>query len=76
MDIILIANEVDAEARKFNMELLLFKVDFEKAYDCVDMYYLEVVVNMNFSMLWSMVEMNFHVLWREQAIECVSTTTT
>jgi len=33
---ILIANEVVDEARKTKKELLLFKVDFEKAYDSVD----------------------------------------
>jgi D-serine deaminase-like pyridoxal phosphate-dependent protein len=32
LDDILIANEVVDEARKLNKELLLFKVDFEKAY--------------------------------------------
>jgi hypothetical protein len=36
LDGILIANEVVDEARKLNKELLLFKVDFEKAYDSVD----------------------------------------
>lgn len=36
-----------------NKELLLFKVDFEKAYDSVDLKYLnEVMVNMNFPTLW------------------------
>lgn len=36
LDGILIANEVVDEASRFNKELLLFKVDFEKAYDSVD----------------------------------------
>jgi len=36
LDGILIANEVVDEARKTKKELLLFKVDFEKAYDSVD----------------------------------------
>jgi len=36
LDGILIANEVVDEARKMKKELLLFKVDFEKAYDSVD----------------------------------------
>jgi hypothetical protein len=36
LDGILIANEVVDEARRSNRELLLFKVDFEKAYDSVD----------------------------------------
>jgi hypothetical protein len=33
---ILIANELVDDARKSKNELLLFKVDFEKAYDSVD----------------------------------------
>ena len=36
LDGILIANEVVDEAQKSNKELILFKVDFEKAYDSVD----------------------------------------
>jgi hypothetical protein len=36
LDGILIANEVVDEARKTKKELMLFKVDFEKAYDSVD----------------------------------------
>jgi len=35
LDGILIANEVVDEAKKSNKELMLFKVDFEKAYDLV-----------------------------------------
>jgi hypothetical protein len=48
--LILIANEVVDEVRHMNKELLLFKVDFEKAYDSLDLNYLNsVMVNMNFS---------------------------
>ncbi|MCI09108.1 cysteine-rich receptor-like protein kinase [Trifolium medium] len=36
LDGILIANEAVDEARESKKELLLFKVDFEKAYDSVD----------------------------------------
>jgi len=36
LDGILIANEAVDEARKMKKELMLFKVDFEKAYDSVD----------------------------------------
>lgn len=36
LDRVLIANEVVDEARKLKKELLLFKVDFKKAYDSVD----------------------------------------
>jgi len=36
LDGILIANEMVDEAHRLKKELLLFKVDFEKAYDSVD----------------------------------------
>ncbi|PNX92357.1 cysteine-rich receptor-like protein kinase [Trifolium pratense] len=36
LDDILIANEVVDEARRSKKELLLFKVNFEKAYDSVE----------------------------------------
>jgi len=52
LDGILIANEVVDEARCLNKELLMFKVDFEKAYDSVDLSYLDsVMLNMNFPTL-------------------------
>ena len=44
LDGILIANEVVDEAKRLKKELLLFKVDFEKAYDSVDLNYLNVVM--------------------------------
>jgi hypothetical protein len=53
LDGILIANEVADEAKRMNKELLLFKVDFKKAYDSVDLRYLDTVMkNMNFPRLW------------------------
>ena len=66
LDGILVANEVVDEARRSNKELLLFKVDFEKAYDSVDLHYLDVV----------MVKMNFPTLWRKWISECVGSATT
>jgi len=49
LDGILIANEVVDEAKRMNKELSMFKVDFEKAYDSVDLTYLDAVMaNMNF----------------------------
>jgi hypothetical protein len=44
LDGILIANEVVDEARKLKKDLMLFKVDFEKAYDSVDWGYLDFVL--------------------------------
>jgi len=50
---LLIANEAVDEARKIEKELLLFKVDFEKAYDSVDKNYLDAVMTrVAFSTLW------------------------
>jgi hypothetical protein len=65
LDGILIANEVVDEARKTMKELMLFKVDFEKAYDSVDWGYLDAVMR----------KMGFPVLWRKWIKECVSTAT-
>jgi len=63
LDGILIANEAVGEARRLNKELLLFKVDFEKAYDSVDLNYLDSV----------MANMNFPTIWRKWIYECVGT---
>jgi hypothetical protein len=53
LDGLLIANEVVDEARKSKKELMLFKVDFEKAYESVDWGYLhEVLGKMDFPPLW------------------------
>ena len=49
LDGILIANEVVDDAKRLNKELLVFKVDFEKAYDSVDLGYLDAIMSkMNF----------------------------
>jgi hypothetical protein len=53
LDGLLIANEVVDEARRAKKELLLFKLDFEKAYESVDWGYLDAVMGkMDFSPLW------------------------
>ncbi|GAU49838.1 hypothetical protein TSUD_408070 [Trifolium subterraneum] len=53
LDGILIVNEVVDEARKSKKELMLFKVDFKKAYDSVDWGYLDDVMGrMTFLNLW------------------------
>jgi len=61
----LIPNEIVDDAKNSNQDLLLFKVDFEKAYDSVDWGYLDEV----------MYKMNFPVLWRSWIMECVTTAT-
>ena len=63
LDGILVANEIDDEARKFKKELILFKVDIEKAYDTVDWGYLDEVMS----------KMGFLTLWRKWIKECVGT---
>jgi hypothetical protein len=64
LDGILIANEVVDEASKMKKKyLLLFKVDFEKAYDSMDWGYLDDVMG----------RMAFPTLWRKWMKECVST---
>ncbi|MCI37677.1 RNA-directed DNA polymerase (Reverse transcriptase), partial [Trifolium medium] len=63
LDGILIANEAVDEARKTKKELLLFKVDFEKACDSVDLSYLDAVMG----------RMSFPVLWRKWIKECICT---
>ncbi|XP_024640465.1 uncharacterized protein [Medicago truncatula] len=65
LDGILVANEVVDDARKCKRELLLFKVDFEKAYDFIDWTYLDEVMQ----------KMGFSVLWRKWIKECIGTTT-
>ena len=65
LDGILIANEVVDKARKEKKELMLFKVDFEKAYNSVDWGYLDTVMK----------KMAFPLLWRKWIKECVSTAT-
>ena len=63
LDGILIANKAVDEAKRMNKELLMFNVDFEKAYDSVDLWYLDFVMK----------NMNFPTLWRKWISECVGT---
>ena len=66
LDGILVSNEAIDDARRLETEMLLFKVDFEKAYDSLDFNYLDVVMK----------KMNFPTLWRKWMSECVGTATT
>ena len=53
LDGILVANDVVDEARKCKKELIMFKVDFEKAYDSIDWNSLDdVMLKMGFPTLW------------------------
>ncbi|KAK2418273.1 hypothetical protein QL285_040487 [Trifolium repens] len=65
LDGVLIANEVVDEARRLKKELLLFKVDFEKAYDLVDWGYLDEVMG----------KMGFPSLLQKWMRECICTAT-
>ncbi|GAU10487.1 hypothetical protein TSUD_420760, partial [Trifolium subterraneum] len=62
LDGVLIANEIVDDAKRSKKELLMFKVDFEKAYDSVDWEYLDEV----------MFKMQFSSRWRGWIMECVS----
>ncbi|GAU51648.1 hypothetical protein TSUD_414700 [Trifolium subterraneum] len=62
LDGVLIANEIVDDAKCNKKDLLLFKVDFEKAYDSVDWDYLSDV----------MTKMNFPSVWRGWIMECVT----
>jgi len=63
LDGILIANEIVEDAKCLKKDLLLFKVDFEKAFDSIDWSYLEGFMK----------KMNFPTLWRKWIMECVRT---
>jgi len=65
LDGLLVVNEVVHETKKLNRNLLLLKVDFEKAYDSVDWNYLDDV----------MCQMSFPRLWKKWMKECVSSAT-
>jgi len=65
LDGILVANEIVDDAHRHKKELLLFKVDFEKAYDSIDWGLLQDV----------MLNMGFPTLWRKWLKECTETTT-
>jgi hypothetical protein len=65
LDGILIANEIVDDAKRDKKELLMFKIDFEKAYDSVEWDYLDEVL----------CKMNFPCKWRVWMKECVSTAT-
>ncbi|GAU44567.1 hypothetical protein TSUD_367230 [Trifolium subterraneum] len=66
LDGILIANEIVDDAKRDKKELLMLKIDFEKAYDSVEWDYLDEVL----------CKMSFPCKWRVWMKECVSTATT
>ncbi|MCI00018.1 LINE-1 reverse transcriptase like, partial [Trifolium medium] len=63
LDGVLIANEVIDEAKRKKRDVLLFKVDFEKAYDSVDWDFLDFVME----------KMHFPEKWRRWISECIRT---
>lgn len=60
LDDILITNEIVDNACSLK-KILLFKIDFEKAYILVDWRYLDDV----------MYKMNFPTLWQKWILECI-----
>lgn len=66
LDRVLIANELVKKPRKSDKKMIMFKVDFEKAYDLADLEFLLMVME----------EMDFQKKRRRDWIqECLSTTT-
>ena len=62
LDGVLIANEITNYAKQAGLNLLLFKVDFEKAFDSVNWSFL----------LYVMDKMGFGVKWRHWIKGCIS----
>ncbi|XP_020223262.1 uncharacterized protein LOC109805546 [Cajanus cajan] len=63
LDSVLIANEILEEAKRKKKQCLLFKVDFEKAYDSVNWEYIFFVME----------KMRFPISWRRWIAECLAT---
>ena len=64
LDVVLIANEVVDEKRRSGEEGIVFKIDFEKAYDHVDWGFLEHVLERK----------GFSLKWRSWMRGCLSST--
>uniref|UniRef100_A0A803PZS1 Reverse transcriptase domain-containing protein n=1 Tax=Cannabis sativa TaxID=3483 RepID=A0A803PZS1_CANSA len=64
LDSVLIANETVEEYRSRGKKGFVFKIDLEKAYDCVDWDFLDLVLK----------EKGFGELWRKWIRGCVSST--
>lgn len=63
LDGVLIANEVLDDVKRRKKEAVLFKVDFEKAYDSVSWEFLDFMMR----------QMSFNEIWRRWIRECLST---
>lgn len=59
---VLVANEVVASVKRHSKKLLLFKVDFAKAFDCVNWKFFYSI----------MAQMQFNDKWRKWIIGCIS----
>ncbi|GLT47337.1 hypothetical protein SLA2020_210420 [Shorea laevis] len=62
VDGVLALNEIVDEVKKSKQQAFVFKVDFEKAYDCVDWSFLD----------WMMKQFGFGTRWRGWIKECLS----
>ena len=63
MDGFLIANELVDSVKKSKTKGLLLKVDFKKAFDCVDWSFL----------MFIMEKMGFGIKWKNWIFQCIST---
>lgn len=62
---VLVANEVVEDAKRKKQQVVLFKVDFEKAYDSVSWEFLDFMMS----------KMGFNALWRKWIRECLNSST-
>ena len=63
LDVVLVANEIVEEYRKRGKPGVVFKIDFEKAYDCVEWGFLDFVLQ----------KKGFGSVWRKWIRGCLST---
>lgn len=63
LDGVLIANELVDDAKKRKKEAMFFKIDFEKAYDSVNLMFLDFMMS----------AMGFSPSWRKRIRECLTT---
>lgn len=62
LDGVLATNEVVKWAKKHKKRLLLFKIDFAKAFDCINLDFLDSIMQ----------QMHFGIKWRRWIRGCIS----
>lgn len=64
LDGVLMANEIVSWATATNKQLMLLKIDFAKAYDCINWVFLDLIL----------AQMKFGLCWRNWIKGCLSST--